>query len=109
MRARARLTLDEGAMKRVMSSAETAKLLSQVASKVAATARQDAPKNGRGSWNMYARSISVTAGEVEGIVHAFVQADRHPLLIEYGWRDKGGTRHPGRHTLKNALMKEREQ
>ncbi|GGX08186.1 hypothetical protein [Streptomyces noursei] len=109
MRARARLDLNERAMERVMSSAETAKMLSQKASKVAATARHDAPKNKRGSWNMYARSISVTAGEIEGIVHAFVQADRHPLLIEYGWRDKGGTRHPGRHILKNALMKERGQ
>ncbi|MEU1071555.1 MULTISPECIES: hypothetical protein [unclassified Streptomyces] len=109
MAARVRLDLNEQAMERVMSSAETAKLLSQKASKVAAAARDDAPKNKRGSWNMYSRSLSVTAGEVAGIVHSFVQADRHALLVEYGWRDKGGTRHPGNHTLKNALMKEREQ
>ncbi|WP_327377672.1 hypothetical protein OG393_29220 [Streptomyces sp. NBC_01216] len=108
MAARFRLILDEAAMHRLMSSAETAKMLAQKASAIAATARGSAPKNSKGSWNMYARSLSVTAYEVEGTVHSAVQADRHALLIEYGWRDKGGRRHPGNHTLKEALLKERE-
>ncbi|MFD9563387.1 hypothetical protein [Streptomyces sp. NPDC059994] len=108
MAARVRLVLDETAMHRLMSSAETARMLAQKASSIAATARGSAPKNRRGSWNMYALSLSVTAYEVEGIVHSAVQADRHALLVEYGWRDKSGRRHPGNHTLKEALMKERE-
>ncbi|WP_370422501.1 hypothetical protein AB8O64_29835 [Streptomyces sp. QH1-20] len=109
MAARFRLELNERALKRAMSSTETAKFLSKKASEIAATARHDAPKNNKGSWNMYARSISVTAWEENGVVRSAVQADRHPLLVEYGWRDKGGRRHPGRHTLKTALMKAREQ
>ncbi|MFD7017207.1 hypothetical protein [Streptomyces sp. NPDC059928] len=91
-----------------MSSTETAKLLSRKASEVAAVARHDAPKNKKGSWNSYARSLSITTWEENGIVRSAVQADRHALLIEYGWRDGGGRRHPGNHVLKNALMKVRE-
>ncbi|MFJ7901895.1 hypothetical protein ACIQ6V_15630 [Streptomyces sp. NPDC096198] len=109
MAARFRLVLNEHALERLMSSGETAKLLSKKASEIAATARNDAPKNQRGSWNMYARSLSIKAWEENGVVHSAVQADRHALLIEYGWRDKGGRRHPGSHTLKNALMKARGQ
>ncbi|MFJ7205617.1 hypothetical protein ACIQWR_19030 [Streptomyces sp. NPDC098789] len=108
MAARVRLVLDETAVHRLMSSTETARMLAQKASAIAASARGSAPKNRRGSWNMYALSLSVTAYEVEGIIHSAVQADRHALLIEYGWRDKSGRRHPGSHTLKDALMKERE-
>ncbi|OLZ74250.1 hypothetical protein AV521_00700 [Streptomyces sp. IMTB 2501] len=109
MASRFRLVLNEHALERVMSSGETAKLLSKKASEVAAAARHDAPKNRKGSWNMYARSLSITAWEENGVVHSAVQADRHALLIEYGWRDKGGRRHPGSHALKNALMKVRDQ
>lgn len=109
MAAQFRLDLNEHSLERAMSSAETARLLSKTASEIAAAARHGAPKNKRGSWNMYARSLSITAWEENGVVHSAVQADRHALLIEYGWRDKGGRRHPGNHTLKNALMKVREQ
>ncbi|MEV8022500.1 hypothetical protein AB0O76_40650 [Streptomyces sp. NPDC086554] len=105
---KARVVLNEAALHKAMSTHVTAKLLSQKASEIAATARNDAPKNSKGSWNMYARSLSVAAFEVDGVVHAAVLADRHPLLIEFGWRDKGGRRHAGRHVLKNALLKARQ-
>ncbi|MFF4952849.1 hypothetical protein [Streptomyces chattanoogensis] len=103
-----RLTLSEAALKELVSSPKTAELSAKAAEEIAALARAEAPKNRRGSWNMYTRSISVTAYEEDGVVHAAVQADRHPLLIEYGWKDKRGRRHAGRHILKGALLKVRK-
>ncbi|MGW1867946.1 hypothetical protein ACWCPS_20545 [Streptomyces mauvecolor] len=103
-----RLTLSESALKELVSSPKTAELSTKTAEEIAALARAEAPKNRRGSWNMYSRSISVTAYEEGGVVHAAVQADRHPLLIEYGWKDRRGRRHAGRHILKGALMKVRK-
>ncbi|MEV6551751.1 hypothetical protein AB0M57_23975 [Streptomyces sp. NPDC051597] len=103
-----RLTLSEAALKELASCPRSAELSAKKAEEIAALARAEAPRNKRGSWNMYSRSISVTTYEENGVVHAAVQADRHPLLIEYGWKDKRGRRHAGRHILKGALMKVRE-
>ncbi|MFD7336665.1 hypothetical protein ACFV98_11760 [Streptomyces violascens] len=103
-----RLTLSEAALKELVSSPKAAELSTRTAEEIAALARAEAPKNKRGSWNMYSRSISVTAYEENGVVHAAVQADRHPLLIEYGWKDKRGRRHAGRHILKGTLLKVRK-
>ncbi|MCZ0974848.1 hypothetical protein ACWEQ8_06180 [Streptomyces noursei] len=103
-----RLTLSEAALRGLVSSPQSAELAAATAEEIAALARAEAPRNRRGSWNMYSRSISVTAYEEDGVVHAAVQADRHPLLIEYGWKDKRGRRHAGRHILKGALMKVRK-
>ncbi|MGG2462842.1 hypothetical protein ACO0M4_23990 [Streptomyces sp. RGM 3693] len=103
-----RLDLSEGGLKELVSSPKAAELSAKKAEEIAALARGEAPRNKRGSWNMYSRSISVTAFEENGVVHAAVQADRHPLLVEFGWRDKAGRRHAGRHILKGALMKVRE-
>ncbi|UQI44635.1 hypothetical protein M1P56_09885 [Streptomyces sp. HU2014] len=108
MRAGFRFTLHEPVLRDLASSPVAERLALRAASEVAAIARQEAPKNRQGSWNMYARSISIDTFRSEGTVHAVVQADRHPLLVEYGWRDKTGRRHPGRHVLKGALLKVRE-
>ncbi|MER7986985.1 hypothetical protein ABTY53_15530 [Streptomyces noursei] len=108
MPAAVRLTLSEAALKELASSPRSAELSATTAEEIAVLARAEAPKNKRGSWNMYSRSICVISYEEDGVVHAAVQADRHPLLIEYGWKDKRGRRHAGRHILKGALLKVRQ-
>ncbi|UQA91319.1 hypothetical protein [Streptomyces halobius] len=108
MAANFHLDLYESALNELVSSRASEKLAAGVASKIASIARKDAPKNRKGSWNMYSRSLSIDTSRSNGTVYALVQADRHPLLVEYGWRDKGGRRHPGRHILKGALVKVRE-
>ncbi|WP_424214786.1 hypothetical protein ACN20G_23460 [Streptomyces sp. BI20] len=98
---------DDALINKAVSSPVVAEMCAKKAAEIAAIAREDAPKNRKGSWNMYALSLSVIAWEENGVVHSAVQADRHPLLVEFGWKDKAGRRHPGWHTLKNSLMKAR--
>lgn len=99
----------------VYTSFGTKELLDIAVKKIEAYAKGDAPRRGSGlnrSWNSIRENIDgVVAmdrdGWYGGVVLEANDRVRHAMLLERGFTDPSGRRHPGRRWLKGALLKAR--
>ncbi|MFI5877536.1 hypothetical protein ACIBAH_34905 [Streptomyces sp. NPDC051445] len=115
MSSRAKVTFRKGWEKDIYSSYGTKELLDLAVKRIEAYAKGDAPRrtaSGRTSWNSIREQIgSVVAMDKDGWYGGiYTEANdraRHAMLIERGFTDRGGRRHPGRRWLKGALLKGR--
>jgi hypothetical protein len=113
--ARAKVTFRRGWEKELYSSFGTKELLEYAAKRIEARAKGDSPKRGAGarsSWNSIRNQIESTVAMDKNGWYAGVYTEandrvRHAMLLEKGFTDRGGRRHPGRRWLKGALLKAR--
>lgn len=120
MTSKSRVTFRLGWVDDVLTLPGTRRLVMLAVKRVEAYSKGDAPRRNnagrrtgrRTSWTSIRENIgSVVYMDRKGWYGAvFVEADprvRHAMLIEEGFRDRGGRRHPGRKYLKGALLKAR--
>ncbi|MGW4446452.1 hypothetical protein [Streptomyces sp. NPDC004682] len=112
--ARVKVTFRKNWERELYSSFETKELLDLAAKRIEAYAKGDAPRRfaSRPSWNSIRNQIeSVTAmdrdGWYAGVITEADERARHAMLLEKGFHDRSGRRHPGRRWLKGALLKAR--
>jgi hypothetical protein len=114
MSSRAKVTFRRNWERDLFTSPGTKELLDLAAKRIEAYAKGDAPRRSgsRTSWNSIREQIgSVTAMDRDGwYAGVYTEANdrvRHAMLIERGFTDRSGRRHPGRRWLKGALLKAR--
>lgn len=111
---RVRLTIHRGWEHQMFRTTATKELVAYHTSKLTASSIKQAPRRigSRSSWNSIKNMIE---GYVENSLEGWygnVVIERHPdvmhaMLLERGFTDRGGRRHPGRRFLKSALLKAR--
>jgi hypothetical protein len=112
---RAKVTFRRNWEKELYTSFGTKELLELATKRIEAYAKGDAPRRGaagKTSWNSIREQIdSVVAMDRDGwYAGVYTEANdrvRHAMLIERGFTDRSGRRHPGRRWLKGALLKAR--
>jgi hypothetical protein len=111
---RVRVVFTKGWEQQVYRTTETRRAVALAVRVIEAHAKGGAPRR-RGSapsWNSIARQIGsavhMDAGGWYGGV--FTEVDPkvwHAMLLELGFTDRGGRKHPGRRWLKSALLRSR--
>ncbi|WP_259454004.1 hypothetical protein [Streptomyces ginkgonis] len=96
----------------MLSTNAARNVVGEAATRVQRLAIAAAPRTRKSNWNKIAKNMTVALRKDEGGWYAnlVIEGDRrvrHALLLERGWRDPRGRRHPGRRFLKTALEKAR--
>lgn len=109
-----KFTMDRGWENKMLSTLEAGALVAEVTEHIRIGAVREAPRarNTKTNWNQIKKNISAfVEKDVKGywgnVTIELNDRVRHALLQERGWTDKAGKRHPGKRSLREALLKAR--
>ncbi|WP_158690354.1 hypothetical protein [Streptomyces sp. PsTaAH-124] len=113
--ARAKVVFRKGWERDLYTSFGTKKVIDLAVKRIDAYAKGDAPRRGisaKPSWNSIRNQITPVVaidkdGWYGGVATEANDRARHAMLLEKGFHDRAGRRHPGRKWLKGALLKAR--